>query len=60
MLAGIGGGCQQPLGVFAEILPSGSVRLRAAFADEEGVRRGSAVGPEDAVLVERVVRDLGW
>ena len=60
VLAGIGGGCQQPLGVFAEILPSGSVRLRAAFADEEGVRRGSAVGPEDAVLVERVVRDLGW
>ena len=33
VLAGIGGGCQQPLGAFAEPLPEGSIRLRAAFAD---------------------------
>ncbi|HWQ08939.1 MAG TPA: hydroxymethylbilane synthase, partial [Holophaga sp.] len=30
VLAGIGGGCQQPLGVFAEELPDGSFRLQAA------------------------------
>lgn len=60
VLAGIGGGCQQPLGAFAEALPDGSVRLRAAFAGEAGVRSGTAAGIDDAALVERVVGDLGW
>jgi len=60
VLAGIGGGCQQPLGAFAELLPDGSFRLRAAYADEGGIRRGAAVGPGGADLVARVVEDLGW
>ena len=60
VLAGIGGGCQQPLGAFAERLPDGSIRLRAAFADETDIRHGAASGLEDPALVERVVKDLGW
>ena len=60
VLAGIGGGCQQPLGAFAEPLPDGSIRLRAAFADEAGIRSGTASGWEDAALVEHVLQDMGW
>lgn len=60
VLAGIGGGCQQPLGAFAEALPDGSIRLRAAFASETDIRYGAASGLTDAALVERVVKDLGW
>jgi hydroxymethylbilane synthase len=59
VLAGIGGGCQQPLGAFAESF-GGAIRLRAAFADETELRYGTASGLEDAVLVDQVVRDLGW
>jgi len=39
VLAGIGGGCQQPLGAFAEIQSNGSIHLRAAFAGERGIRK---------------------
>ena len=60
VLAGIGGGCQQPLGAYAEPLPDGSIRLRAAFADDEGIRRGECVGLEDQALVNCVVKALGW
>lgn len=60
VLAGIGGGCQQPLGAFAESLPDGSIRLRAAFADGRDIRWATAAGSEDAALVGRVVQDLGW
>jgi hydroxymethylbilane synthase len=60
VLAGIGGGCQQPLGAFAEPLADGSIRLRAAFAEEQDLHYGVASGREDSVLVERVVRELGW
>jgi hydroxymethylbilane synthase len=60
VLAGIGGGCQQPLGAFAEPLPDGSLRLRAAFAGEGDIRWGSAAGTEDAALVAQVVEALGW
>jgi hydroxymethylbilane synthase len=60
VLAGIGGGCQQPLGAFAEGLPDGSLRLRAAFADEKDIRCGTASGLEDEALVASVVKDLGW
>ena len=60
VLAGIGGGCQQPLGAFAELLPDGTVRLQAAFAAEDGLRRAEAEGPDDAQVVARVVRGLGW
>lgn len=60
VLAGIGGGCQQPLGAFAEPLPDGSIRLRAAYAGETDIRCGTAAGLEDAALVEHVVKALGW
>ena len=60
VLAGIGGGCQQPLGAFAEVLSDGSMRLRAAFADEQDIRYGSVSGLEDEALVEGVVKALGW
>jgi hydroxymethylbilane synthase len=60
VLAGIGGGCQQPLGALAETQPEGRIRLRAAFADERGLRYGEAAGTDDAALVADVVRALGW
>jgi len=60
VLAGIGGGCQQPLGAFADVLPDGSLRLRAAFAGEAGIRWAAAEGNDDEALVERIVKALGW
>lgn len=60
VLAGIGGGCQQPLGAFAEPLPEGSIRLRAAFADGQDIRWSTAEGRDDEALVEQVVKGLGW
>ncbi len=60
VLAGIGGGCQQPLGAFAEILPGGRLRLRAAFAAEEGLRWAESAGTEDARVLADVVKGLGW
>ncbi|HJU84420.1 MAG TPA: hypothetical protein VJ600_09430, partial [Holophagaceae bacterium] len=59
VLAGIGGGCQQPLGALAEVQPDGRIRLRAAYAGEDGILRGDVTGHEDAVLVDTVLRDLG-
>jgi hydroxymethylbilane synthase len=59
VLAGIGGGCQQPLGAFAELLEDGRMRLRAAFAGPAGVAKGEAVGTDDTLLVDTVLRDLG-
>jgi hydroxymethylbilane synthase len=38
VLAGIGGGCQQPLGAYAEFESDGAMRLQAAFAGPEGLR----------------------
>jgi len=60
VLAGIGGGCQQPLGAFAEPLADGSMRLRAAFAEETLIRTGDVSAKEDAVLVEGVLKAMGW
>jgi hydroxymethylbilane synthase len=60
VLAGIGGGCQQPLGAFAEPLADGSIRLRAAFADGTNLRWASAEGRADDALVAQVVKGLGW
>jgi len=60
VLAGIGGGCQQPLGAFAEILADGSLRLRAAFAAEDGLRWAEAEGMDDARVLADVVKGLGW
>ena len=60
VLAGIGGGCQQPLGALAELLPGGGIRLRAAFAADEGLRWAESQGPEDARVLAEVMEGLGW
>jgi hydroxymethylbilane synthase len=60
VLAGIGGGCQQPLGALAELSPDGTIRLRAAYAGEDGLRWSEATGRVDADVVTRVVQGLGW
>lgn len=60
VLAGIGGGCQQPLGALAEVLSDGQVRLRAAYAGDDGIRRAEATGAVDEDVIARVVRGLGW
>lgn len=59
VLAGIGGGCQQPLGALAT-LDGDRIHLRAAYAGPEGIRRAEAEGVEDRVVLERVLRELGW
>ena len=58
VLAGIGGGCQQPLGALAEILDDGRIRLRAAFASETRIHRGEAIGQDDAVVVASVLQQM--
>ncbi len=58
VLAGIGGGCQQPLGALAELLTDGNIRLRAAYAQDSGIRRGEAIGSDDAILVSAVLRQM--
>ncbi|MCE1230096.1 MAG: hydroxymethylbilane synthase [Firmicutes bacterium] len=60
VLAGIGGGCQQPLGAHALLLPNGDVRLRAAFAGEDGLRWAEAEGEDEIQVVKEVVKGLGW
>jgi len=60
VLAGIGGGCQEPLGAFAEILADGSLHLRAAFADADHLRRAQAQGTDEAAVLAQVLKDLGW
>jgi hydroxymethylbilane synthase len=59
VLAGIGGGCQQPLGAFAELLPGGGLRLRAAFATEDRMSWAEATGLDDRALAIQVLKDLG-
>ena len=59
ILAGSGGGCQQPLGALAELLPDGATRLRAGYAVEGGLRWADARGADDAALVADVLRGLG-
>jgi hydroxymethylbilane synthase len=59
VLRGIGGGCQQPLGVHAEPLEGGGFRLRAAYAGEDGIRKALAEGGDAAMLVREVLRQLG-
>lgn len=60
VLAGIGGGCQQPLGALATLTASGGMRLRAAFAGEDGIRRAEAEGTEDEAVLASVLDQLGW
>lgn len=59
VLAGIGGGCQQPLGALAMPEADGTLRLRAAYAPEGELRRAEARGMEDAELLAEVLRGLG-
>ncbi|MDR3671379.1 MAG: hydroxymethylbilane synthase [Holophaga sp.] len=59
VLAGVGGGCQQPLGALAEQLPDGQIRLRAGFAVGGQLRWAEAQGTDDAALVAQVLRGLG-
>jgi len=58
VLAGIGGGCQQPLGVFAELQTDGQMRLRAAFAHEAELRWAQGLGWDDSALVAEVLAGL--
>lgn len=60
ILRGIGGGCQQPLGALAFPLGRGLFRLEAAFAAEDGIRRGAAEGHQDEDLAGSVLRQLGF
>ncbi len=59
VLAGIGGGCQQPLGALAEPQADGTLLLRAAYADETGIRRAEARGTDDRHMLDTVLRGLG-
>ena len=59
VLAGIGGGCQQPLGALAQPQPDGTILLQAAYAGGQGLRRAEARGTEDAILLETVLKGLG-
>jgi len=58
VLAGIGGGCQQPLGALA-VAEGGQIRLRAAYAREDGIVSAEGLGADDAALVAQVLRGLG-
>jgi hydroxymethylbilane synthase len=59
VLAGIGGGCQQPLGALAEPQADGSIRLRTAYADDTGIRWSEGTGTEDGWLAAQAVKELG-
>jgi hydroxymethylbilane synthase len=59
VLAGIGGGCQQPLGALA-VFGDGEIHLRAGYAgDGAPIRWAEARGGDDASLVARVLEGLG-
>jgi len=58
VLAGIGGGCQQPLGAYAELLEDGRIRVRGAYALDSGSRWAEATGTEDQALAAEVVAGL--
>ncbi len=59
VLAGIGGGCQQPLGALAEPQADGSLLLQAAYAGDDGLRRAEARGTDDRQLLDAVLKGLG-
>lgn len=60
VLAGLGGGCQQPLGAHATVGADGQVHLRAAFAAEDGIRQGEAKGFDDGAVLAEVLKGMGW
>lgn len=59
VLAGIGGGCQQPLGALATPQADGSLLLQAAYAPEGELRRAEARGTDDAQLLAQVLKGIG-
>jgi hydroxymethylbilane synthase len=59
VLAGIGGGCQQPLGALATPQADGSLLLQVAYAPEGELRRAEACGHDDAVLLATVLKGIG-
>ncbi len=59
LLAGVGGGCQQPLGALAQRLEDGRIRLRGAFATDTGIQNGEAIGDDDTFLVSSVLNQMG-
>ncbi len=59
VLAGIGGGCQQPLGALATPQADGSLLLQAAYAPEGELRRAEARGTDDRDLLARVLQGIG-
>ena len=59
VLAGIGGGCQQPLGALATPQADGSLILRAAYAPDGDLRRAEAQGTDDQALLAEVLKGIG-
>ncbi len=59
VLAGIGGGCQQPLGALATPQADGSLLLQVAYAPEGELRRAEACGTDDRELLAQVLRGIG-
>lgn len=59
VLAGIGGGCQQPLGALAVPGADGALKLHVAYAPEGGLRRAVVEGRDDADLLARALRGIG-
>ena len=59
VLAGIGGGCQQPLGALATPQGDGSLLLQVAYAPEKAVLRAEARGCDDEVLLAQVLKGIG-
>jgi hydroxymethylbilane synthase len=59
VLAGIGGGCQQPLGALARPQSDGTILLQAAYAPESGLVRAEARGLDDAELLRLVLKGIG-
>ena len=59
VLAGIGGGCQQPLGALATPQAGGSLLLQVAYAPEGELRRAEACGTDDRELLAQVLKGIG-
>jgi hydroxymethylbilane synthase len=59
VLAGIGGGCQQPLGALATPQADGSLLLQVAYAPEGELRRAEARGTDDPQLLAAVLKGIG-
>ncbi len=59
VLAGIGGGCQQPLGALARPQQDGTLHLQAAYAPGSGLLRAEARGLDDAELLRLVLKGIG-